>query len=208
MTKEYVTPQEQFWANEFGNEYIARNESPELLASAIAMFAEILSKTEGVTSVVEFGCNIGINLSALSHLCPSAGIRAVEINPTAAAIAAKKLPQARIVTGSILEYEPEGLSDLAFTCGVMIHLNPEMLPSVYKKLAAASQKYVVIAEYYNPTPVSISYRGHEDRLFKRDFAGEFMDVNPEFRLIDYKFIYRRDPVFPSDDVTWFLLEKR
>jgi hypothetical protein len=28
------------------------------------------------------------------------------------------------------------------------------------------------------------------------------------RLVDYGFIYRRDPNFPLDDANWFLLEKR
>jgi spore coat polysaccharide biosynthesis protein SpsF len=27
-------------------------------------------------------------------------------------------------------------------------------------------------------------------------------------LVDYGFAYHRDPNFPQDDITWFLLEKR
>jgi hypothetical protein len=27
------------------------------------------------------------------------------------------------------------------------------------------------------------------------------------RLVDYGFVYRRDPAHPQDDLTWFLLEK-
>ncbi|MFM6157881.1 MAG: pseudaminic acid biosynthesis-associated methylase, partial [Sphaerospermopsis kisseleviana] len=67
--------------------------------------------------------------------------------------------------------------------------------------------YLLIAEYYNPSPVAIPYRGHADRLFKRDFAGEVLDQHPELRLVDYGFVYRRDPNFPQDDITWFLIEK-
>jgi spore coat polysaccharide biosynthesis protein SpsF len=26
-------------------------------------------------------------------------------------------------------------------------------------------------------------------------------------LVDYGFAYHRDPAFPQDDITWFLLEK-
>lgn len=35
MTKppNYATPQEEFWAGDFGSEYIGRNDSEELLAS-------------------------------------------------------------------------------------------------------------------------------------------------------------------------------
>ena len=42
----------------------------------------------------------------------------------------------------------------------------------------------------------------------RDFAGEIMDRHPQLQLVDYGFAYRRDPNFPQDDITWFLMEKR
>ena len=92
--------------------------------------------------------------------------------------------------------------------GVLIHINPDALLQVYDKLVAASGRYLLVAEYYNPAPVAISYRGHADRLFKRDFAGEIMERHPQMQLVDYGFVYRRDPNFPQDDITWFLMEKR
>jgi hypothetical protein len=67
---------------------------------------------------------------------------------------------------------------------------------------------MLIAEYYSPVPIEISYRGHEQRLFKRDFAGELLGTFPDLRLVDYGFSYRNDPVAPQDDITWFLLEKQ
>lgn len=65
----------------------------------------------------------------------------------------------------------------------------------------------MVAEYYNPTPVTIPYRGHAEKLYKRDFAGEMLDLYPELRLIDYRFHYHKDPLFPQDDITWFLMSK-
>ena len=64
-----------------------------------------------------------------------------------------------------------------------------------------------MCEYYNPAPVAVTYRGHTNRLFKRDFCGEIMTRFPDLRLADYGFAYRRDPSFPQDDITWFLMEK-
>jgi len=90
----------------------------------------------------------------------------------------------------------------------LIHINPEELPRAYAQIAGATKCYAVICEYYNPTPVEIGYRGHTERLFKRDFAGEFMDAHPEFRLRDYGFAYHRDPNFPMDDFSWFLMERK
>jgi spore coat polysaccharide biosynthesis protein SpsF len=80
-----------------------------------------------------------------------------------------------------------------------------MLKKVYKKLAESTRKYLLIAEYYNPKPVKIYYRGHKNRLFKRDFAGEILKEFPIFSLIDYGFVYRNDPSFPQDDINWFLM---
>jgi len=171
------------------------------------MFADILAKTRDVNSAVEFGCNIGMNLAAISRLRPGIDIHAIEINAKAAELCGKRFPEGDITHGSIFDYTPEKPCELAFTCGVMIHLNPEMLPKTYEKLAAASSKYVLIAEYYNTSPVAIPYRGHDDRLFKRDFAREFMESHPEYSLVAYNFVYRHDPMFPDDDITWFLMEK-
>jgi pseudaminic acid biosynthesis-associated methylase len=91
---------------------------------------------------------------------------------------------------------------------VLIHINPEMLALTYRKLHEASSRWILVCEYYNPSPMAIPYRGHADRLFKRDFAGEMLDMFPDLRLADYGFAYRRDPAFPQDDITWFLMEKK
>ena len=47
---------------------------------------------------------------------------------------------------------------------------------------------------------------HQNKLFKRDFAGDLID-SYGLKLIDYGFIYKRDNWAPQDDITWFLLEK-
>jgi pseudaminic acid biosynthesis-associated methylase len=82
-----------------------------------------------------------------------------------------------------------------------------LLGEVYQRIHAASSRWVLIGEYYNPCPVSVPYRGHMDRLFKRDFAGEMLDMFSDLRLVDYGFCYRRDAAFPQDDISWFLLGK-
>ncbi len=82
-----------------------------------------------------------------------------------------------------------------------------MLPRVYDLLHQASQRYICVVEYYNPSPVTIPYRGETDKLFKRDFAGEMLDRFSDLRLVDYGFSYHRDNNFPQDDANWFLLER-
>ncbi|MGH3265470.1 MAG: pseudaminic acid biosynthesis-associated methylase, partial [Trebonia sp.] len=91
--------------------------------------------------------------------------------------------------------------------GVLIHIAPDQLQRIYERLHMACGRYLLLAEYYNPSPVEVEYRGHSGRLFKRDFAGELMDRFADLRLRDYGFAYHRDPLFPADDVNWFLLER-
>ena len=201
------TPQEQLWAGEFGNDYIIRNRDGALLGNNRALFDKVLSRTQGVTSAIEFGANIGNNLRALRELMPESDLHSVEINASAAA-EIQAWGGATVEVASLLDFEPSRTWELAFTKGFLIHLPPEALPDIYDKLVAASSRYVMVCEYYNPSPVEVTYRGHEHALFKRDFAGEILDAHPELRLVDYGFTYHRDPVHPLDDTTWFLMERQ
>lgn len=204
---QFSTDQERFWASEFGTEYITRNQGDALLASNLDFFAKALRCAHGVKSCIEFGANIGMNIKALKLLHPSIDAHGIEINADAAKQLGELIPAAHVYHASILEFEPQRSWDLALIKGVLIHINPGALPRVYDKLVASTNRYLMVAEYYNPAPVAIPYRGHQDRLFKRDFAGEIMDRHPQMKLLDYGFAYRRDPDFPQDDITWFLMEK-
>ena len=204
----YRTEQEAFWAGDFGNEYIGRNQGEALLASNLAFFAKATRAASDVSSCIEFGANIGMNLKALKLLYPRIDAHGIEINLEATKQLQRVIPVANICHQSILEFRPRRRWDLVLIKGVLIHMNPDVLPLVYDTLVSSAGRYLLVAEYYNPSPVSISYRGHSDRLFKRDFAGEMMGRHPELRLLDYGFVYRRDPNHPQDDITWFLMEKR
>ncbi|MGZ8221956.1 MAG: pseudaminic acid biosynthesis-associated methylase [Methylobacter sp.] len=203
----FKTEQEAFWAGDFGTDYIQRNQGDDLLASNLNFFAKALRMARDIHTCIEFGANIGMNLKALKLLYPAQEQHGIEINPNAARELAQVIPSNHVHHSSILDFNPQRTWDLVLIKGVLIHISPEALPQVYDKLVAASGKYLLVAEYYNPTPVVIPYRGHTDRLFKRDFAGEIMDRYSQMKLVDYGFVYRRDPNFPQDDLTFFLMEK-
>ena len=203
----HETEQENFWAGDFGNQYISRNEGDLLLASNLNFFNSCLKRAGKVNSCREFGANIGMNLKALKLLYPGIGLKGIELNSDASKELKKLIGDKNVFHGSIFEADVQVKVELSLIKGVLIHINPDKLQLVYQKLYESSSKYILIAEYYNPVPVSIPYRGHQDRLFKRDFAGEFLNKFKDCELIDYGFGYSKDPAFPVDDINWFLIKK-
>jgi spore coat polysaccharide biosynthesis protein SpsF len=205
MNSSFNTPQEEFWAGKFGDSYISRNDSESLLASNIAFFAKVFSSVDKIPlTFLEIGANIGMNVKALQKLAPEAVFTGIEINRQACEVLSKT--GCEIIESSIVDAVTPKKFDFVFSKGVMIHLMQDQLPLTYKKMYEWSTRFILIAEYYNPTPVSIPYRGNDDRLFKRDFAGEFLDLFPDVVLRDYGFLYHRG-TYPQDDINWFLLEK-
>jgi pseudaminic acid biosynthesis-associated methylase len=195
----FETEQEKFWAGSFGNEYTDRNTGPQVPADVLQRISRPLA------SAIEFGANRGLNIYAIQKLFNPVRIKAVEIN----SYAASKLVNygCDVENISIFDYKSDETYELALVCGVLIHLNPDRLKDAYRIIGGSSSKYVVLSEYFNPTPIEITYRGHAERLYKRDFAAEFLKENPEFQLIDYGFHYAHG-TYPADNQTWFLLQRK
>ncbi len=205
--KKFHSDQEQFWAGDFGDSYAERNKSDKLLASNIKFFCKALNSAGSLEKCIEFGANIGMNIKAIKKIFPDLEFSAVEINKKASKILSNVIPNENIFETSIVNFNSDEKWDLVLIKGVLIHINPEMLGKIYEILEKASKKYLLIAEYYSRKPENLVYRGFENKLYKRDFAGEFMDKFPSFKLLDYGFAYHRDSNFPQDDITWFLLQK-
>jgi len=201
----YQTPQEAFWAGEFGNEYIDRSQG--LAPIILYMFAHILDRTDNVESMLEFGANIGNNLQAIHTFMPQTAIDAVEINEKAVRALKEHSFMRNIYHSSIIDFEISLQYDLVMTSGLLIHISPSHLPLAYDKMYNASKKFILMIEYYNPTPMEVPYRNHTNVLFKRDFPGELMDRHPGVTLVDYGFIYNRTANFSGEDNFWFLMRK-
>jgi pseudaminic acid biosynthesis-associated methylase len=196
-----------FWRGRFGEEYSKRNVG--LVERNVVFLARALTRiSHPIRSVLEFGCGTGQNLEALQLMLADVHVEGVEINDVAADEAATRGVQ--VYREDALRWRrPEGVHwDLVLSKGFMIHVPPEELPNLYINMFEASERYILIAEYYNPTPVMVPYRGENDRLWKRDFATEFLGRYPSLRVADYGFVWRHDYPWPQDDITWFLLEKR
>lgn len=193
---------EAFWRGRFGDDYAKR--SPGDRQAVTAMLRKVVLGRP-IHSVLELGAGTGNNMRALLDIDQTLELAAVEINDSAAA----EIPRGvEIHRTTVAAFDCDRRWDMVMTRGLLIHIPPEDLPLVYAKILRAAGRYVLLAEYYNPTRVEVPYRGHAGRLWKADFAGEMLDAYPSLHLVNYGFAYHRDPLHPQDDVSWFLLERQ
>lgn len=157
-----------------------------------------------IESICEYGCNIGLNLRVMSGLFEEAIIKGFDLNPEAVKMA-NKIDGVTAELGNLLKPK-DGKYDLVLTKGLLIHIHPDDIETAYRNLYNMTGKYLLICEYYNPTPVEVEYHGKSGLLFKRDFAGDMLDRYPDLKLVDYGFRYHRDE-YPQDDLTYFLIRK-
>ena len=202
--------QEKFWETTYSKDYIRKNSdfNHELL---IKGWEQILKSVSTPSNILEFGANIGRNIEALNHIYPNVAKTAIEISSDASSILRQNFSDLNVKNSSILDSEIENNSfDLTFTMGVLIHIPPHNLLQNLEKIILSSNRYVVIGEYFNRTPVSITYQGEEDKLFKRDF-GKFVleNFSEKLELLDYGFLWGH--IYDEggfDDVTWWVFERK
>ncbi len=204
------TPQSVFWRSQFGDAYTERHEiSPEVLSVRTSLFRKIFETFADAppNSILEVGANLGINLQAIGHLT-SAELFAVEPN----ALARAKLLENQVVPAdninNCLAHDlnfPDGSIDLVFTNGVLIHIHPDNLLASCSEIYRVARRYIVCIEYFSDKPEEITYRGHDEMLFKRDFGSFWIDHFPDLDTKGYGFEWKR--VTGLDNLTWWVFEK-
>ena len=202
-----MNEQQQFWARDYAKGYIDKNSQFDRLLG-IEAWNKMLSKSEGIKSILECGCNIGRNIDFLNAALPDASKSIVEISKPAFDQVTKQYKLAHAFNGAIEESDLSLAFDLVFTIGVLIHIHPDHLLANMRKMFEYSNKYILIGEYFNRTPVMIEYQGQRDRLFKRDFGKLFLE-NFSVEWVDYGFLWGH--VYDKagfDDITWWLFRKR
>ena len=202
-----LNEQQKFWANDYAIDYREKNNQFDNNLG-IEGWTKMLDKTENLSNILEYGCNIGRNIKFLNQLVPNADISIIEISKPAYNFTTNNFSIKNSFNGPIAESNfIENSYDLAFTCGVLIHIHPNDLLVNMKKLYNYSKNYILIAEYFNRTPVMIEYQGQTDIFFKRDFGKIFIE-NFNVSLVDYGFLWGH--IYDAggfDDITWWLFEK-
>lgn len=157
----------EFWEGDFGNEYHARNRVD--WRRRIRFWSEIMDMT-GARSVYEWGCGPGWNLSAIKTACATKPFLGWDVRATGFDVNESALYQAGEAGLYVEGYETDGIFEMAFTAGALIHVAPEDLQRVMQGLIDRSSDYVLAVEYYNPTEKMIPYRGHDNKLWARPYG--------------------------------------
>ena len=204
-----TTPQEDFWQNEITENYVRDNSVFDEQLGLIA-WEKMLSKIDklDILSYLDCGSNIGRNVAFLEKVLPSASANIVEIAQGPFDECIKNFKVEKSFLGPIKNANFDRKFDLVFTIAVLIHLNPDDLLDSISRMYEMSSRYILIGEYFNRTPVTIRYRGEDERLFKRDFGKLFVD-NFACKVIDYGFLWGHDyDTAGFDDITYWLFEKK
>jgi len=170
----------KFWSGKFGRGYAERNGlTKENIDRRAKLFVEILSKIppQSVHTVFEVGANVGINLHALKRLLPAdTAFFASEPNEDAAEVLNNSFyhPVSIFKDIKMASYKV----DLIFTSGVMIHVPPNELLGFCQDIYERANKWIVAIEYFSREPEMIPYRGHDNKLWKRDFGSFWLDNFP------------------------------
>jgi len=211
---EKMTEQMEEWAGKFGEEYVDRNiTSPEefdnLLRSRIGFsrteqIDEFLSDLE-LNNILEVGCNVGNQLLLLQkkgfeNLC------GIELNRYAVEKAKERTKGIDIIQGSAFDIQfKDAYFDLVFTSGVLIHISPQDINDVLDEIYRCSKKYIWSSEYFSVEYTKVNYRGHNELLWKTNFAELYLDRFHDLQLVkERKYPYLEDKKL-VDQV--FLLKK-
>lgn len=181
----------KIWKGEFGNAYTDRCDISYM--SKVGHFKEMIAGLD-LRSILEVGCNRGINLLALRHLLgDKVKIQGVEPNEYAAGLARDQ--GFTIYDGAIYKLPfPDNYFDLVFTNGVLIHVPLEKLSSAIKEMYRVSKHYLLAAEYYAPEETEIIYRGHHNLLWKRNFYFHFKNTVPVYMMRQGQYTRGSGPV--------------
>lgn len=199
-----------FWKGKQGDDYVHRNSlANDNALSRQFMWQRILAycAPNHPKRILEVGCNIGRNLSALNRVT-HAELHGVEPNDAARQ---QLLGERFIDPVNILAGQGSALPlrdftmDLAFTCGVLIHIPPDELRSVCAEICRVSRRYVVAIEYFSAQPTMIPYRGENDKLWKRDFGKFYLDNFPGLTPVGCGFEW--SATTGLDDLTWWVFRK-
>lgn len=209
-----MTEQIKEWTGKFGEEYTDRNTLNLVELDELSHNKTGFSRTEqineflsdlGLNNILEVGSNVGNQLLLLQKN-GFKNLNGIEINWYAVEKAKERTKEINIIQGSAFDIPfKDAYFDLIFTSGVLIHISPQDINRVLDEIYRCSKKYIWGSEYFATEYTQVDYRGHDELLWKTNFAELYLDRFPNLQLVkEKKYSYLEDEKL-VDQV--FLLKK-
>ena len=130
--------------------------------------------------MLEVGCGQGNNLRPISRILEPRDVWGIDVNEGALARTRANAPGVNVVDASArwLPFR-DGLVDLAFTVGVLVHQPDSTLPIVMSEIVRCSRRFVLWIEYHADQPEDVPYHDEPGTLIKRAFGRVYQDLFPE-----------------------------
>lgn len=193
---------ERLFAGDFGAAYTERNRAADPRKPA---FFHDLFRRHGARRVLECGSNLGLNLTDCAR-DPEMDVWGLDIQRRAIRDAWASQGGGNFVAGSLFELPfRDGYFDLAFTCGVLIHVPPAGIEAAVREMHRVSRRFLLCAEYHDDADeVAVPWRGQDAALFRRNYKKLFLTLFPELVLVEEGY---KGPDEGFDRITWHLFRK-
>jgi pseudaminic acid biosynthesis-associated methylase len=179
----------EVWGGPFGAEYTKRNSvsideydanhERDFGVKRSQLNAEFLGALPRDARILEIGTNLGNQLGLLARLGFN-NLYGVELQWGAIDLARQRVPRTNIVQGSAFEVPfRDAWFDVVFTSNVLIHFSFPDVRKVIAEMFRCSSKYLWGSEYWAAQPTEVAYRGHQELLWKTDYAKLFLSTFPE-----------------------------
>lgn len=196
----------EFWTGQDGDAYVNRNElNAKTVGQRVGMWRRIFDHVVHPYSVLEVGASVGINLAAIKQVLPPI-VKIYGLEPN-------DLARRKLQNNNVADVVLDGTAgciglmnrsiDVAFTSGVLIHIEPEKLLAACGEVYRVASRYIICAEYFSDQPQEVEYRG--SYIWKRDFGKFWLDNFEDLRPISCGFEWRS--LTGIDNLTWWVFEK-
>ena len=212
------TNQTKFWKGDFGDQYTDR------CSVSQEEWDKYYLKSYGVTKIeinrafvsgwpedvkiLEVGCNVGLQLGGLQRM-GFKNLYGIELSPYAAEKAKEITKGVNIINASGFDIPyKDNYFDVVCTNGVLIHIAPDDHKTIMSEIFRCSKKFIWGFEYYSEKFTNINYRGNENYLWKGDFAGIYMNLFPNLKMVKKQMYPYINETEKGNVDYMFLLEKR
>jgi pseudaminic acid biosynthesis-associated methylase len=164
----------ELWEGSFGDEYVVRNDAD--FTPRREFFLDLFGRYP-IDSILEVGCNNGMNLDIISETLMSANNAwGCDVNQKALNLLHTRHKELNAVwcSGYELPFK-DYFFDCVMTCGVLIHQRPQEVESMMQEIMRVSSKYVLCMEYANDQFEEIPYRGNPEALFKGPYGSIYQN---------------------------------